>query len=448
MSNPPHKPTMRSVPLTAEQIKQILSTVPRDFTWEAAARTVLGTTDPVPTNLYRDVVAKPWDDAPRLLLADWFDEYGDPGTGGGRRAEFIRVQIELENQRRGLDGYGRHKIPASFKNDARQDELEQRQAELFSDWRVRGAVPLEQAHPLDSHAVPPGHPEGRRPVLRTFRRTHVPVPGIHYGTGNTPGGCVEFSAALASRPGTGPVAGTAPRDPGDWGYGYRVDYHATELVPGRGNVPYVDDWDTPVPFLTVCWRRGFPDTVGGTGRWWLDHGQDAARCLPLSDFLPVGQGGKTMVQRLNVPDGYVCTFRPYVPWHQPGLWGWGEGTGYCGRVFDNGMWMDGWLGGPVLIPSVPLQHDYWMDPEDVNAPGTLPRPLTVDHVLRTVWETKLQAAYARSKVLVAWARVRSGLAPGDLDLTLSDDPQMAVGPKWRVTPELTSAASNARVVGV
>jgi uncharacterized protein (TIGR02996 family) len=40
--------------------------------------------------LYRAVVAAPDDDAPRLVLADWYEENGQP-----ERAEFIRVQVEL-----------------------------------------------------------------------------------------------------------------------------------------------------------------------------------------------------------------------------------------------------------------------------------------------------------------------------------------------------------------
>jgi uncharacterized protein (TIGR02996 family) len=40
--------------------------------------------------LWRAVVADPHDDAPRLILADWLEEHGQP-----ERAEFIRVQCEL-----------------------------------------------------------------------------------------------------------------------------------------------------------------------------------------------------------------------------------------------------------------------------------------------------------------------------------------------------------------
>lgn len=38
--------------------------------------------------LYRAIIESPFDDAPRLVYADWQDEYGDPNF-----AEFIRLQI-------------------------------------------------------------------------------------------------------------------------------------------------------------------------------------------------------------------------------------------------------------------------------------------------------------------------------------------------------------------
>src|SRR5262245_12265555 len=47
----------------------------------AARRAVLG--------LLEDIKSHP-EDGPRLILADWLDEHGEPG-----RAEFIRAQVEL-----------------------------------------------------------------------------------------------------------------------------------------------------------------------------------------------------------------------------------------------------------------------------------------------------------------------------------------------------------------
>ena len=41
-----------------------------------------------------EIAEHPDDDTPRLIFADWLEEQGDPGSLA--QAEFIRVQIELE----------------------------------------------------------------------------------------------------------------------------------------------------------------------------------------------------------------------------------------------------------------------------------------------------------------------------------------------------------------
>src|SRR5262245_37939918 len=62
----------------------------------------------------------PEDDAPRLIYADWLDEHGDPD-----RAEFIRLQIEIDPFRRPnsdldrwrravIDGHIDDPVPADF----------------------------------------------------------------------------------------------------------------------------------------------------------------------------------------------------------------------------------------------------------------------------------------------------------------------------------------------
>jgi uncharacterized protein (TIGR02996 family) len=48
------------------------------------------TTDTDYAGLMADILAHPGDDTPRLILADWFDEHGQP-----ERAEFIHLQMSL-----------------------------------------------------------------------------------------------------------------------------------------------------------------------------------------------------------------------------------------------------------------------------------------------------------------------------------------------------------------
>lgn len=70
----------------------------------------------------KGIAANIYDDAPRLAFADWLDEHGDHD-----RAEFIRVQVELEPMR------DQYEIP-------RADELHERESHLlykhWEDWRA------------------------------------------------------------------------------------------------------------------------------------------------------------------------------------------------------------------------------------------------------------------------------------------------------------------------
>lgn len=64
--------------------------------------------------LRETICTRPNDDAPRLVYADWLEETGEPSNVA--RAEFIRVQIALDNRLPAEDGY---------------DELRRRQLELM-----------------------------------------------------------------------------------------------------------------------------------------------------------------------------------------------------------------------------------------------------------------------------------------------------------------------------
>jgi uncharacterized protein (TIGR02996 family) len=82
--------------------------------------------------LLRDVLERPADDAPRLILADWLDEHG----GRPDQAEFIRLQLELAR----LGGM----LPAA-RFDGAGRELGQ----------VPGAALLRRERELwDAHAAP------------------------------------------------------------------------------------------------------------------------------------------------------------------------------------------------------------------------------------------------------------------------------------------------------
>lgn len=71
------------------------------------------------------VVADPESDDPRLAYADWLDENGE-----SERAEIIRIQFALRDQRHG-------RPEASSENDREQDRLEARERELLDDEQRR-----------------------------------------------------------------------------------------------------------------------------------------------------------------------------------------------------------------------------------------------------------------------------------------------------------------------
>jgi uncharacterized protein (TIGR02996 family) len=75
-------------------------------------------------SLLRGVIASPYDDAPRLVYADWLEEHGQP-----ERAEFIRGQIELA------------RLPV---DDDRRVALERREKQLRDQYRKQWLRPLSR----------------------------------------------------------------------------------------------------------------------------------------------------------------------------------------------------------------------------------------------------------------------------------------------------------------
>lgn len=88
-----------------------------------------------PDALLDAVLAAPDDDAPRLVLADWLTERGDP------LGEFIQIQCALGQRIFGADGRwvtpGKSKLPFESK-----EALEARQAELLKEHQKRWVEPI------------------------------------------------------------------------------------------------------------------------------------------------------------------------------------------------------------------------------------------------------------------------------------------------------------------
>src|SRR5262245_37983065 len=78
--------------------------------------------------LLRSILESPDDDAPRLILADWLEEHGEP-----ERAEFIRVQIEkalCANATHPRHGEGRYRARLT----SRAGALWKRHKRLWLPW--------------------------------------------------------------------------------------------------------------------------------------------------------------------------------------------------------------------------------------------------------------------------------------------------------------------------
>jgi|SRR5262245_121648 len=86
-------------------------------------------------SLYRAVVAAPDDDAPRLVLADWYEEHGHP-----ERAEFIRLQIEIA-RREALGDEWTEPAPAKGADQVPVDRTptDRLQRRLRALWKTHGA---------------------------------------------------------------------------------------------------------------------------------------------------------------------------------------------------------------------------------------------------------------------------------------------------------------------
>lgn len=107
--------------------------------------------------LLDDVVANPGDYAPRLVMADWLEDHSQP-----ERAEFIRVQIAMENLRAGCvcgtcvnrrGGAQQHHNGKCVLDYSENRHLRVREQELFS---LRQSPPKDNAYMADRWADVPG----------------------------------------------------------------------------------------------------------------------------------------------------------------------------------------------------------------------------------------------------------------------------------------------------
>jgi uncharacterized protein (TIGR02996 family) len=150
-------------------------------------------------DLLRAVLAEPDDDAPRLVLADWLEEYGDDADRA--RAAFIRVQCELARRESLSIPLHRGSGPATdivfapkprlnpdyAENLQRMRLLRRRERELLGAWQGRWTcdmldlLPCLHRSPLFQMVARDASRVGRWPsddAMFRFRRGFVEVVGL------------------------------------------------------------------------------------------------------------------------------------------------------------------------------------------------------------------------------------------------------------------------------
>jgi uncharacterized protein (TIGR02996 family) len=104
---------------------------------QKASRTAVKHVAALPKHLLAGVLAAPHDDAPRLVLADWLTEQGDP------RGEFIQVQCALGRALFGAEGKwvlgGRKALPFETR-----EQLEAREQELLQAYEKQWIAPIRK----------------------------------------------------------------------------------------------------------------------------------------------------------------------------------------------------------------------------------------------------------------------------------------------------------------
>ncbi|MGH7225248.1 MAG: TIGR02996 domain-containing protein, partial [Gemmataceae bacterium] len=140
-----------------------------------------------------------YDDAPRLIFADWLEEHGDPD-----RAEFIRIQCELEPMR------DQYEIDRAAELHHREEELLQehqqewlgQELEGWHRWREDGASAEFQRGFVDTIAMPVrtfldlgANARRRHPTIRRVVLFRVNGQGEQLAASPALGGLAELELA-------------------------------------------------------------------------------------------------------------------------------------------------------------------------------------------------------------------------------------------------------------
>ncbi len=194
------------------------------------------------------VLAHPGDDAPRHILADWWEERDGPGDA--ERSAFVRVQVELARRVREAGSFGMCK--PEHGPDC-QCTLRRLDGELLSaNWRA-------WSHPSVTFCLNSTYMPKPTDVAVTFRRGFVETVAckLEMWTG---GACRRCHGH-----------GSVDTDIDPTYYGNCPDCHGTPRVAGVGAALVACQ---PVTTVRVTDREPYFNDVAGYWSWWIKEPND------------------------------------------------------------------------------------------------------------------------------------------------------------------------------
>ena len=209
--------------------------------------------------LMRAILTDPADDTPRLVFADWLEENGE-----GARAEFIRLQIQLERMPRGRTTVLGRPCVGEVPEWRVACRLKLRERELF-EAHAAGWVPVSPGYGLSVDLVDAG---GLACVNASYNRYHVKVTGdmrFYFARGF----CSEWWAPLDDIVGDEWECPRCLEQAPDWETNV-VECRACDSTGVTGEAGHAEAVFRACPVTRVCVTTQSPDIIhihDGTGRW-------------------------------------------------------------------------------------------------------------------------------------------------------------------------------------
>lgn len=196
----------------------------------------------------RAIVARPDDDIPRLIFADWLDDHGE-----AERAEFIRVQCALAKlpaANRQLQARYVYQVGQNFGTTLACSPVTEWELETTeADVKIGDVVDIQCLYPLDSGML------------------HVTDQVV-----------CDFVGGSFDRNGVSRIFRTRTSDKKDEHRRQRHELTSRELKLTR----HTAEWFAISYPVTLRWRRGFVEEVSITYELWREYGDELQLCQPIT----------------------------------------------------------------------------------------------------------------------------------------------------------------------